>query len=157
MKRIAIWSCVALVVVAGVVIARADMRGRGGCFGHRWGVHFGPMSYVAHELRLSDPQTEQIRSMWQTEKPTITRLVHEFATESNEMDEATAQANVNESKVEEIAAQQGATIAKLLVEKEHFKSQIYMKVLNAEQRTKADKLQSRWHARLNHVGNGGWK
>lgn len=115
------------------------------------------MSYVAHELRLSDPQTEQIRSMWQMEKPTITRLVHEFATESNEMDEATAQGNVNESKVEEIAAQQGATIAKLLVEKEHFKFQIYMKVLNAEQRTKADKLQSRWHARLNHVGNGGWK
>jgi Spy/CpxP family protein refolding chaperone len=153
MKRVAIWSCVALVVVvAGVVIARADMRGRGGCFGHRWGAHFGPVGYVAHELKLSDPQREQIRSMWLTEKPTITGLVHEFATESKEMDAATAQSNVNESKVHEIAARQDATVAKLLVEKEHFKAQIYMKVLNPEQRTKADELQSRWYEHLGNIG-----
>lgn len=158
MKRIAIWSCVALaVVVAGVVVARANVRGRGGCFGHRWGAHFGPMGYVAHELKLSDPQEEQIRSMWRREKPTVIGLVREFATESKEMDAATAQGNVNESKVQEIATQQGATVAELLVEKEHFKSQIYMKVLNPEQRTKADELQSRWYARLDHVGNGAWK
>ncbi len=38
MKRITIWSCVALlVVVAGVAIARADVRGWHGCFGHRGG------------------------------------------------------------------------------------------------------------------------
>ena len=158
MKRIAIWSCVALVVVAtGVVIARADMRGRGGCFGHRWGAHFESMGYVAHELKLSGPQREQIRSVWLTEKPTITGFLHELASESKEMDAATANGNLDEGKVQKIAAQQGATIAKLLVEKEHFKSQIYMKVLNPEQRAKADKLQSRWYARLDHLGNGAWK
>jgi Spy/CpxP family protein refolding chaperone len=158
MKRIAIWSCVALVaVVAGVAIARADVRGRHGCFGHRWGAHFGPMGYVAHELKLSDPQREQIRSMWQTEKPTITGFVHELADESKEMDAATAKGNVDEGKVQEIATRQGVTIAKLLVEKEHFKSKIYTTVLNPEQRTKADELQARWHDRMDHIGNGAWK
>jgi Spy/CpxP family protein refolding chaperone len=153
MKRIIIWSCAALlVVVAGVVIARADARGWHGCSGHRWGHHFGPMGYVAHELKLSDTQRQQVESMWQTEKPAISGLVHELAAESKEMDAATAQGNLDEAKVQEIAGRQGATVAKLSVEKEHFKSKIYATVLNPEQRTKADELQSRWHERLDHMG-----
>jgi Spy/CpxP family protein refolding chaperone len=154
MRRIVIWSCAALlVVVAGLAIARADMRGWHGCFGHRRGGHFGPMGYVAHELKLNDAQREQIRSMWQTEKPAISGLVHELAAEGKEMDQATAKGNLDEGKVQEIAARQGATVAKLLVEKEHFKSKIYATVLNPEQRTKADELQSRWHERLDRMGN----
>jgi Spy/CpxP family protein refolding chaperone len=154
MKRIVIWSCAALlVVVAGVVIARADARGWHGCSGHRWGHHFGPISYVAHELKLSDTQRQQVESMWQTEKPAISGFVHELAAESKEMDAATVQGNLDEAKVQEIAGRQGATVAKLLVEKEHFKSKIYTTVLNPEQRTKADELQSRWHERLDHMGS----
>jgi Spy/CpxP family protein refolding chaperone len=153
MKRIIIWSCAALlVVVAGVVIARADARGWHGCSGHRWGHRFGPMGYVAHELKLSDTQRQQVESMWQTEKPAISGLVHELAAESKEMDAATAQGNLDEAKVQEIAGRQGATVAKLSVEKEHFKSKIYATVLSPEQRTKADELQSRWHERLDHMG-----
>ena len=159
MKRILIWSCAAvLVVVAGVAIARADVRGGWhGCFGHRWGARFGPMGYVAHELNLNDAQRQQIRSMWQTEKPAVTGLVQELGAESKEMDAATAKGNVDEAKVQEIASRQGATIAKLLVEKEHFKSKIYATVLNPEQRAKADALQARWHDRMGHMGNGAWK
>jgi Spy/CpxP family protein refolding chaperone len=158
MKRIAIWSCVALLVVAGgVAFARADARGWHGGFGHRWGHHFGPMGYVAHALDLNDAQQKQIRSMWQTEKPAVSGLVQELAAESKEMDAVTAKGNLDEGKVQEIAARQGATIAKLLVEKEHFKSKIYATVLNSEQRTKADELQARWHERMGHMGNGAWR
>lgn len=158
MKRIVVWTSAALlVVVAGVAIARADVRGWHGCFGHRWGARFGPMGYVAHELKLNEAQREQIRSMWQTEKPAVSGLVQELAAESKEMDAATAKGNVDESKVQEIAARQGATVAKLLVEKEHFKSKIYATVLNPEQRAKADALQARWHERLDHMGSGAWR
>jgi Spy/CpxP family protein refolding chaperone len=153
MKRIVIWSCVAvLIVLTGVAIARADAGGW-----HRWCGHgrgrFGPVGYVAHELKLNDTQRQQIQSMWQSEKPAVSGLVHELAAESKEMDIATANGNVDESKVQEIAGRQGATIAKLLVEKEHFKSKIYSTVLSPEQRTKADELQSRWHDRLNRLGD----
>jgi Spy/CpxP family protein refolding chaperone len=155
MKRIVIWSCVAvLVVVAGLAIARADVRGWHGCFSHGR-AHFGPMGYVAHELKLNDAQREQIRSMWQTEKPAVFGLVHELAAEGKEMDQATAKGNLDEGKVQEIATRQGATVAKLLVEKEHFKSKIYATVLTPEQRSRADELQARWHDRLDHIGNGG--
>ena len=63
----------------------------------------------------------------------------------------TAQGTFDDSKVEAIAARQGATIAKLLVEKERLKSKVYTTVLNPEQRTKADELQKNWHSRLDHV------
>jgi Spy/CpxP family protein refolding chaperone len=154
MKRIVIWSCVAvLVVVSGVAIARADARRWHGCFGHRWGHQFGPMSYIAHELKLNDTQRQQIRSMWQTEKPAVSGLVRELAAESKEMDATAVQGNLDEGKVQEIAGRQGATIAKLLVEKERFKSKVYATVLTPEQRTKADELQSRWHDRLGHLSD----
>jgi hypothetical protein len=64
------------------------------------------------------------------------------------MDEANAKGNLDENKVQEIATRQGVTVAKLLVEKEHFKQKIYGTVLTPEQRTKADELQSRWHERM---------
>jgi Spy/CpxP family protein refolding chaperone len=86
--------------------------------------------------------------MWQAEKPAMLSLVHEFAAESKEMDDATAKGNVDDGKVQEIAARQGTTVARFLVEKEQFKARIYATVLKPEQRTKADELQSRWHERL---------
>ena len=157
-KRIAIWSgVVVLLIVAGVAIARADVRDWRGCFGHRRGAHFGPMGYVARELGLNDAQRKQIFSMWESEKPTISGLVHEEATEGKEMDAATAHGNLDDSKVQEIASRQGATIAKLLVEKEHFKAKIYTTVLTPAQRAKADELQARWRERLDPMGNGGWR
>lgn len=153
MKRIVIWSCVAVLVIAtGVAIARADVRGWHGCFRHGWG-HFGPMGYVSRELKLDDAQRKQIRSMWDSEQPAVSGLVHELAAESKEMDAATAQGNLDEGKVQEIASRQGATIAKLLVEKEHFKSKIYTTVLTPEQRKKADEMQSRWHERMDRMSD----
>ena len=154
MKRIAIWSCVALLLGAtGAAVAVANARGWHGFSGHHWG-RFGPLGYLARELDLSNAQEQQIRSMWQAERPAISGLVQEFSAESKAMDQATANGNLDESKVQEIAARQGATLSKLLVEKENFKSKVYVSVLNPEQRIKADKLQSLWHERLDHIGKG---
>jgi Spy/CpxP family protein refolding chaperone len=86
--------------------------------------------------------------MWQTERPAMVLLLHEFAAESKEMDAATAKGNLDEGKVQEIATRQGSTVVRFLVEKEHFQAKIYAVVLTPGQRTKADELQSRWHERL---------
>ena len=154
MKQIAIWSCVAVLLGAtGVAVARANVRGWHGCSGHHWG-RFGAMGYVAHELDLSNAQKQQIRSMWQTERPAVSGLVQEFSAECDEVDRARANGDLDESKVQKIATRQGVTLSKLLVEKEHFKAKIYASVLNPEQRIKADKLQSQWHERLDNIGKG---
>lgn len=149
MKKALIWSSAALaLIVGGLAFARAE--GRGWC---RRGWGYGPLGYVAHELNLNDAQKSQIKSIWQTERPTISSLVHEFAAESREMDAATAQGNRDESRVQEIADRQGATVSKLLVERERIKSKIYTSVLTPEQRTKADELQARWHSRLDRIAD----
>jgi Spy/CpxP family protein refolding chaperone len=151
MKRFMIWSGVALLLVAiGIIVARADGSKRYEWGGRGWG-HHGPLGYVAHELNLSDAQKSQIKSMWDAERPTVASLVQELASEGKEMDSVTAQGSLDDTKVQAIAARQGETIAKLLVEKERMKSKIYTSVLNPEQRTKADELQKRWHSRLDHV------
>ena len=49
------------------------------------------MGYVAHELDLSDTQKAQIKSIWEGERPNISELVHEFASEQKEMDALTFQ------------------------------------------------------------------
>jgi Spy/CpxP family protein refolding chaperone len=153
MKRVMIWSSVTLLLVAlGIVVARADGSRRHGWGGRGWG-HHGPLGYVAHELNLSDAQRSQIKSMWQAEQPTVASLVQELASESKEMDSATAQGNLDESRVQAIAFRQGETIAKLLIEKERFKSKVYASVLNPEQRSKADELQKIWHSRIARVAD----
>jgi Spy/CpxP family protein refolding chaperone len=110
-------------------------------------------------LNLNDTQESQIKSMWQAERPTVASLVQELAAEGKEMDATTTQGNLDESKVQAIAARQGETIAKLLVEKERLKSRVYTTVLTPEQRIKADELQKTWHSRLDRVaariGSGG--
>ena len=151
MKRIMTWSGVALLLVAiGIFVARANGAGRQGWGGWGWS-HHGPLGYVAYELNLSDAQKSQIKSLWEAERPTVASLVQELASEGKEMVSVTAQGNFDDGKVEAIAARQGATIAKLLVEKERLKSKVYTTVLNPEQRTKADELQKKWHSRLDHV------
>jgi Spy/CpxP family protein refolding chaperone len=151
MKRFIIWSSAALLLVAiSIIVVRADGSRRHGWRDRGWS-HRGPLGYVAHELNLSDEQKSQIKSMWQAERPTVASLVQELVSEGKEMDSATAQGNLDDSKVQTIAARQGATIAKLLVEKERLKSKIYTSILTPEQRTKADELQKRWHSRLDRV------
>jgi Spy/CpxP family protein refolding chaperone len=151
MKRFMIWSSSVLLLAAvSILVVRADSPGGHGWVGRGWGDH-GPLGYVSHELNLSDAQKSQIKAMWQAERPTIASLVQELATESKEMDTTTAQGGPDESKVQAIAARQGETIAKLLVEKERLKSRVYANVLNPEQRTRADELQKTWHSRLDRI------
>lgn len=162
-KRIAVWSGIAvLLVIAGIAIAGAEAR-HGWC-GHAW-AHRGwasrgwggpgpvAMGYFSHELNLSEPQRRQIRSIWDAEKPTLASLAAEFAGEDKEMDQATRGSIPDESKVQEIAAREGVTVSKLLVERARLQSKIYGTVLTPEQRTKADKLSERWHEHLAHIGN----
>ena len=159
MKRIMIWSGLALLLVAtGVFVARAHGSGRQGFSRGGWS-HHGPLGYVAYELDLSDAQKSQIQSMWEAERPAVASLLQELASENREMDSATAQGSLDDSKVAAIAALQGSTISRLLVEKERLKSRVYTNVLNPEQRNKADELQKEWRSRLDYVaakiGNGG--
>jgi Spy/CpxP family protein refolding chaperone len=154
MKRYIIWSSVVLallLVVTGIAVARAAGAGRHDWCGQRWGFH-GPLGSFNHKLNLSDAQKLQIKTMWQADRPVVAALVRDLALEAKEMDSATEHGSLDESKAQIIAAHQGETIAKLLVEKQRFTSKVYS-VLNSEQRSKADELLKKWESGLDYVAD----
>lgn len=152
MRRI-IWTTLGVALIAaGITAAWTETQPWRG--GHAFWFHHGPMGYVAHELDLSDAQKSQIKTIWQGERPEVAELMHEFASEQKEMDALTLQGNApDESRVQDIAARQGATLAKLLAEKEELTGKIYSQVLNPAQRTKADELREHLSSRLDHIAD----
>jgi len=152
MKRIAIWTTLAVVLVLlAFIVVRAEARGRRGWCGHRW--HRGPESSLVYELKLNEAQRARIRTLWQAERPAISTQVHELLAENKEMNALSVQENPDQNKIQELASRQATTLAALLMEKEQLQSKIYRSVLNPEQRVKADALQKKWESRLDHLAD----
>lgn len=152
MKRIVIWSSLVFLVVLAIFgIARADSWRHRGWGGRGWGF-YGPLGYVSHELHLTDAQRTQINTLWQSERPTAASLIKELASESREMDAATTR-GADDSQIQAIASRQSATITRLLLEKQHFKSRIYSEILTQEQRSKAEELEKNWNAHLDRLAD----
>lgn len=143
MKHKAVWIIVGLVAIAFVAtVARADFGKRNAWCGNGW--HGAPLDHVARELNLSNTQVSQIRSIWMEERPTATTLLKNLTSGLHQLNDAAADGKFNEDKVQALAAMEGNTFARLIVEKEHFKSRVYTSVLNDDQRQLADKIQQRW-------------
>ena len=153
MRRI-VWTTLGAALIAvGITAAWTQTRTWRGDHAPIW-FHHGPMGYVAHELDLSDSQKSQIKTIWEGERPNISELVREFASEQKEMDALTSQDSApDEGSIQDITTRQGATLAKLLAVKEKIMGKIYSQVLNPAQRTKADELLKRWSSRLEHAAD----
>ena len=154
MMRKIVWTTLgAALIIVGITAASTQTRTWRGGHGPFWFDH-GPMGYIAHELDLSDTQKSQIKTIWEGERPNIAELVREFASEQKEMDAVTFQNGApDEARIQDITARQGATLAKLLAEKEKLTVKIYSQVLNPAQRTKADELRKHWSSHLEHVAD----
>lgn len=154
MMRKIVWTTLgAALIIVGITAASTQTRTWRGGHGPFWFDH-GPMGYIAHELDLSDTQKSQIKTIWEGERPNIAELVREFASEQKEMDAVTFQNGApDEARIQDITARQGATLAKLLAEKEKLTGKIYSQVLNPAQRTKADELRKHWSSHLEHVAD----
>jgi Spy/CpxP family protein refolding chaperone len=143
----------AALIVVGITAAWTQTRSWRGGHGPIW-FHHGPMGYVARELDLSDTQKSQIKTIWEGERPNISELVREFASEQKGMDALPLQDGAaDEGRMQDITARQGATLAKLLAQKEKITGKIYSQVLNPAQRIKADELRKRWNSHLEHVAD----
>jgi len=154
MRRI-VWTTLGaalLVVAITAAWTQTTNTWRGG-HGPFW-FHHGPMGFVARELDLSETQKSQIKTIWEGEPANISELVRELASEQKEMDALPFQDGApNEGRMQDISARQGATLAKLLAEKEKLTGKIYSEVLNPAQRTKADELRKDWNSHLEHVAD----
>ena len=158
MRRIA-WTILgAALIVAGITAAWTEtqpwLEGRGPFWIHHGPMGYGPMGFVARQLNLNDTQKSQIKSIWEGERPNIAVLLHEFASEQREMDALPLQDGApDDGRVQDIATREGATLRKLLTEKETITGRIYSQVLNPAQRAKADELRNRLSSRIDHAAD----
>jgi Spy/CpxP family protein refolding chaperone len=154
MMRKIVWATLgAALIVVGITTAWTQTKTWRGGHGPFW-FHHGPMGFVARELDLSETQKSQIKTIWEGERPNISELVREFASEQKEMDALPFQDGApDEGRMQDISARQGATLAKLLAEKEKLTGKIYSQVLNPVQRTKADELRKDLSSHLEHVAD----
>lgn len=154
MARKTIWITLGCaLLVAGITVAWTQTRTWTGVHGHFW-FHHGPMGFVARELDLSDNQKSQIKTIWEGERPNVSVLVHELASEQKELNALTFQnGSPDDGKLQDITAREGATLARLLTEKERIRAKVYAQVLTPAQRTKADDLLKRLSSHLDRVAD----
>lgn len=89
-------------------------------------------------LDLSSAQKTQVDSIWNTEKPTVAKLVSEFARENRELQALESQENPDLKRLQSIADLQGATFSALVMEKEKLLMQFETQVLKPKQRAKVE-------------------
>jgi Spy/CpxP family protein refolding chaperone len=147
-KTIITASAAILLIGGALVAARAHSIHHGAGFHHAHGFDRG-LAMLAWKLDLTDAQRAQVKTMFNSEWPTVQPLLQQLATEQNQMFAATSKGTFDEVKVKTIADQQSQAIAQLLIEKERFISQVYNNVLNPDQRTKADAMRQEWEQRIN--------
>jgi len=153
-KQRIVWIALGLVLlVAGITAASTQTQTWHRGHNLPW-FHHGPMGYIAHDLDLSDNQKSQIKSIWEGERPNVSELLHQLASEQQELDALTFRHDTpDDARIQDITARQGVTIAKLLAEKEKISGRIYSQVLNPAQRTKAHDLLDRFNSHLDRLAD----
>jgi len=133
-----------LIIGAAVILAVAaavaqGMRGRGG-FEHMLG-------FYSDYLDLSSAQQDQIKAIWQKEKPTLAPLMQQmkqFHSQINQLDQS---GTFDEAKVRALATQQSQTMIELAVQHARIKSEMFQ-VLTPDQKTKFTQLQAKREQRM---------
>ena len=150
MKTKSIITASAAVLLLGGALAAAGAHSlhRGWGFHQEKGFERG-LAMISWKLDLTDAQRTQVKTMLNSEWPTVQPMLQQLAGEQNQMLAATSSGAYDETKVKAIAEQQSQVIAQLLVLKERFISRVYNEVLNPEQRIKADTMRREWTQHFN--------
>ena len=106
------------------------------------------VSRITRQLDLTDDQQTQVKSILEAERSKVAPLLAEAAKNRQQLHESTASGKFDEAQVRSLATRQAQTMTEMIVEKERVNTRIYNEVLTAEQRTKADQLLERMHARF---------
>jgi periplasmic protein CpxP/Spy len=132
----------ALLLGVAVLFAQG-MHGHGGpdgMFGHMLG-------FYADALDLTSAQQDQIKAIWQKEKPTIKPLMQQMHQNRAAMDALVENGAFDEAKVQALATQHAQTAIALEVEHARMKAQM-LQVLTADQKTKYQQLEAKHEAHM---------
>jgi protein CpxP len=136
-----------LVIGAAVILAVAaalaqGMHGHGGPGGFE---HM--LGFYADYLDLSSAQQDQIKAIWQKEKPTLAPLMQQMQQFHSQMNQLEQNGAFDEAKVRALATQQSQTMVELAVQHARIKSEM-LQVLTPDQKTKFTEFQAKREQRM---------
>ena len=136
-----------LVIGAAVILAVAaalaqGMHGRGGPGGFE---HM--LGFYSDYLDLSSAQQDQIKAIWQKEKPTLAPLMQQMKQFHSQMNQLEQNGAFDEAKVRALATQQSQTMVELAVQHARIKSEM-LQVLTPDQKTKFAQFQAKREQRM---------
>ena len=111
-----------------------------GMFGHM-------LNYYADALDLTSAQQDQIKAIWQKEKPTIKPLMQQMHQNRAATNALVENGTFDEAKAQALATHHAQTTIALEVEHARMKSQM-LQVLTADQKTKYQQLEAKHEDRM---------
>ena len=136
----------AAVILAVAVALAQGMHGHGGRGGFE---HM--LGYYSDALDLSSAQQDQIKAIWQKEKPALQPLMQQMKQFHSQMNQFDQSGTFDEAKVRALATQQSQTMIELAVQHARIKSEM-LQVLTPDQKTKFAQLQAKHEQRMqNHM------
>jgi periplasmic protein CpxP/Spy len=127
-------------LILAVTLAMAQgMHFHGGPMGHDF-EHL--LDFFSEKLDLSNAQQDQIRAIWQKEKPTFQPLIEQMRQFHGDLNKLGNDGTFDEAKVRALATQQSQTMIELAVQHARIKSEM-IQVLTADQKAKLSQLEAR--------------
>ncbi len=136
-----------LVIGAAVILAVAaalaqGMRGHGGPGGFE-----RLLGFYADYLDLTSAQQDQIKAIWEKEKPTLKPLMQQMKQFHSNMNNLVTNSAFDEAKVRALATQQSQTMIELAVQHARIKSEM-IQVLTADQKAKLAQFEAKREQRM---------
>lgn len=140
--RFRIFSVAAAVLLGVAALFAQGMHGHGnhGDFGHMLG-------FYSDYLDLSSAQQDQIKAIWDKEKPSLKPLMQQMHQNRTAMNALQASGAFDEAKTRALATQNAQTMIEVEVQHARVKSEM-MQVLTADQKTKLAQLEAKHEARM---------
>jgi periplasmic protein CpxP/Spy len=138
-------------VLLGVAALLAQgMHGHGGPMGFDFD---RMLKFYSDKLDLSSTQQEQLKAIWEKEKPTLQPLMQQMHQNHAAMKTLEASGPFDETKTRALATQNAQTMIELQVQHARIKSEM-MQVLTPDQRTKLQQLEAEHQGRMHqHMKN----
>jgi periplasmic protein CpxP/Spy len=142
MKQLRFLSIAAAFFVGTAVLFAQGVHGHGpdGEFSHMLG-------FYADKLDLSSAQQDQMKAIWEKEKPALKPLMQQERQSHEAMKALEESGPFDEAKTRALATQNSQTMIELQVQHARIKSEM-MQVLTADQKTKLQQLEAEHQANM---------
>jgi len=138
----------AALLIGGALLFAQGMRGHGGPMGFDF-EH--KLAFYTDALDLSTAQQDQIKAIWQKEKPTIKPLMQQMHQNHRAMESLINSGPFDEAKTRALATQNSQTMIELQIQHARIKSEM-LQVLTPDQKAKLQQIEAKHQARwANHA------